>query len=112
MNLWQFSNSAGSGGGEALRSCMHAHLPASPDVLSGSEVNGAWPCPWGTLPFKSAANITSLHCLFPGKYNYPIKLVLHYRGEGVDGFYHLRDFPTFILASEGEKNTGPYLFES
>ncbi len=45
------STGAGSGGGEALRSF-------SPDLLSGSEVNGAWPRPWGTLPFKSAASLT------------------------------------------------------
>ena len=45
------STGAGSRGGEVLRSF-------SPDILSGSEVNGAWPRPWGTLPFKSAANLT------------------------------------------------------
>ncbi len=78
----------------------------SPDVLSGFEVNGAWPRPWGTLPFKSAANLTSLHCLCLGKYDHSMKLVRHYCGEGVNSSYNLIYFPKFILASGNERIQG------
>ena len=43
MSYGNFQIALAVEGVRLFASCMHAHLPASPDLLSGSEVNGVGP---------------------------------------------------------------------